>query len=480
MRKARKQVVVGAFAWGVLALAALPGARAAGFTVLSQFPRPDTEVKAVVTDVPRNVVYIAGDFTMVGGQPRKYLAAMNATTGALLPWNPGADSTVFSLLLANDTLYVAGAFTKLNDVARNGLGAFAAITELDGGTAFLTAFDPDAGPGGSVYSLAADGEKIYAAGSFRTVGGQARANLARLDPASGAVDATWNPQPDNAVFSIAVSGDTLYAGGAFTMFGGVPRAGLAAFASSLGSAATTSWDPAPDSPVGFVATAGSRVYVGGNFTTIAGQARGRFVAFHAADGTLDTTFDPEANGQVYTMALDGGIAYVGGAFTTIGGESRDRLAALDVNTGFATGWNPGANNEINALAIRAGTVFIGGHNTTTIGNLTPLPGPFVFAAVTENAVVPPNHRPTVIVTSRKKYATTAATAVITGRTTDAEGNADITKVVGRLGRQTYSPIGTSRWSFRVDLKRGANKIVITATDTRKATSPPVTVLIRRK
>src|SRR5438105_9050319 len=66
-------------------------------------------VNAVAIDSANNIVYIGGTFSQVCGIPRNKLAAMNLTTGAILPWNPGVNGGgVTALYVHNKSLYVAG------------------------------------------------------------------------------------------------------------------------------------------------------------------------------------------------------------------------------------------------------------------------------------------------------------------------------------------------------------------------------------
>ncbi len=83
-------------------------------------PNPNGDVKTVLAK--GDTLFIGGTFDTVAGEFRPGLAALNATTGALLPWKPeinfdnfeagytGPERFINSLLLKNDTLYVAGKF----------------------------------------------------------------------------------------------------------------------------------------------------------------------------------------------------------------------------------------------------------------------------------------------------------------------------------------------------------------------------------
>ena len=63
-------------------------------------------------------VYAGGDFTSIGGQPRGHLAALDATTGRPLDWNPGASADVRALAWGDSVLYVGGRFGVVPELGR--------------------------------------------------------------------------------------------------------------------------------------------------------------------------------------------------------------------------------------------------------------------------------------------------------------------------------------------------------------------------
>src|SRR6185436_5466578 len=63
-------------------------------------------------------VYLGGHFDHVNGVARSGIAAVDRTTGDLLPWYPGPLGTVSTLVAGPSVLYVGGGFT----------GGFAAVS----------------------------------------------------------------------------------------------------------------------------------------------------------------------------------------------------------------------------------------------------------------------------------------------------------------------------------------------------------------
>jgi predicted small secreted protein len=306
-----------------------------------------------------NTLYVGGSFTTIGGQSRNNLAALDAATGSILPWNPNANSTVYTLAISGSTVYAGGEFTSIGGQSRN------YIAVLDAASGSVLPWNPNAwhpvfAP--KVHTLAISGSAVYAGGQFTSIGGQSRNNLAALDAASGSI-LPWNPNANDTVHTLAISGSAVYVGGSFTTIGGQSRNRIAALDATTGNA--TPWNPPNVSGgstvtrVNTLAVGGSTVYVGGYFTTIGGQSRNYIAALDAATGSL-TPWNPNANGNVYTLAINGDAVYVGGYFTTIGGQSRNNLAALDAASGSATAWDPNANGPVLTLAISGSTLYAGG------------------------------------------------------------------------------------------------------------------------
>jgi len=97
---------------------------------------------------------------------------------------------------------------------------------LDAGTGQAATWNPNAS--GDVDALALSGQAVYAGGSFTSIGGRGRNNLAALNARTGQATA-WNPNAGGDVDALALSGQTLYAGGGFGSIGRRPQQGFAAF-----------------------------------------------------------------------------------------------------------------------------------------------------------------------------------------------------------------------------------------------------------
>jgi uncharacterized delta-60 repeat protein len=260
-------------------------------------------------------------------------------------FNPGAGNPqmvdrVYSLAVqADGKILVGGEFTTLGGQPRHHLARLNADGTLD------PTFNPGAGNPQTVdrvYSLAvqADG-KILVGGRFRTLGGQSRLNLGRLN-ADGTLDPTFNPGASWTVYSLAVQADgKILVGGNFTRLGGQPRACLGRLNAdgtldpTFNPRAEGGNSPFVDS---LVVQADGKILVGGRFRTLGGQPRDSLGRLNA-DGTLDTSFYPKVGifaPHVHCLVVQAdGKILVGGEFTMLGGQPRDNLGRLN-NTAPAT------------------------------------------------------------------------------------------------------------------------------------------------
>jgi trimeric autotransporter adhesin len=326
-------------------------------------PDPNQVVHALATSGTN--VYIGGDFTSVGGQRIGILASVNSTTGHPTSWNPAPNGGVVALVMNAGTLYVGGSFhppmagppTSIGGQARRFLAA------LDPVTGNATPWNP--GADGPVAAMAIGGSTLYVSGNFTAVGGQARQGLAAVDLSSGAVGA-FAPAADGSATVLGASGSTVYVAGSFTHIGGQARNHFAALDGATGFA--TSWNPNLTGDVSAVAVNGSTVYVGGTFSMIGGQPRSNIAALDAVTG-LATAWNPGADGPVTAITIDGPWAYVGGTFANVGGEARFGMAALDTSTGLAQpNWSPSsAGGSVAILAVSQPTVYAAGSFTNVDG-----------------------------------------------------------------------------------------------------------------
>lgn len=222
-----------------------------------------------------SAVYVAGAFSSMDGSPRTELAALDAATGALLPWNPAPESDysvwVSTLAKQGTTLYVGGHFSRMAGQPRSGAAAFDVVTGA------LTAWHPDID--GYVYAIASSGPTVYVGGGFTRVSGQSRSNLAAMDAASG-LATDWTADMNGPVSSIALGRERIFVAGSCTPVGGEPWGPRDLVAFDRRTGGLTQWAPLPYT-LGLIEilARGDRLYVGGGFSIMAGVPCTNFAAF---------------------------------------------------------------------------------------------------------------------------------------------------------------------------------------------------------
>lgn len=328
-------------------------------------------VKAIAVQADGKVI-IGGSFKTVNGFPRNNLARLNADGSLDAAWDPnvgggaGSFAEVSALVLdGSGGVFVGGFFATVGGQSRNGL---AKISTTGSGAVDAT-WNP--GANNNVWSLALEGSNLYVAGTFTAIGGQSRSNLARVSAVgTGLLDTTWSPAADSSVSTLALDGaGSIYVGGSFANIGGQARANIAKLSTSGSGAADLAWNPGASSGVSALALdGGGSLFAGGYFSTIGGLGRGFLAKLSTATGAVDASWNPNANGQcctngVFSLALDGsGNAYVGGTFSTVGGQVRNHIGKVSTSgTGTLDAtWNANAEETVHALALGSGGLYAGG------------------------------------------------------------------------------------------------------------------------
>lgn len=369
--------------------------------------------------------YLGGYFTSINGQPRNRLARINSD-GSLHAFDPSADNGVLDLLLSGSTLYVAGYFGNVGGQSRSRLaaldttldvnnatdwnpsvtGSFVNSIALGGSTLFVggdfgslagqprlylgsvlttgtinnaTTWNPSVYRSGAstevvVKDLILSGSTLFVAGSFGTIGGHPRTNLAALRTNATTNNATtWNPNVNLKVRRMILTGSTLFAGGDFTSAGGQSRMKLAALLTTSTINNATAWAPqvlydgsSTFAYVEALALNGTMMYVGGFFDSAGTSARSNLAAFNTG-GTFATALNVSAAWSVSELFYSGSQLFVSGNFNSIGGIQRGNLAAFDKNTGSILSWDPNAENVVFAMTTDGTKLFVGGQFTKISG-----------------------------------------------------------------------------------------------------------------
>ncbi len=328
---------------------------------------PSSSGNVHALEVTGGSVYTGGNFNFIGGSPRANIAILSTSTGLATTWNPGCNGTVRDVQIVprpgpSNTLVVGGTFTTIAGVPRSNL---AELTLTAPGSA--TAWAPN--PNGTVHTLLERLTTTFVGGEFTIIAGQPRNRIASVDPVSGFAS-TWNPNADGPVYGLTYSSGHVVIGGRFANAGGQARSRLAKIDEVTGAAAA--WDPRPNEAVLAIQAIPAGIFAGGDYTGLNGLLRRNFAAFDAATGAL-LPYAPDVNGAVRALHVvvaqdEVQTIYLGGDFTTVDGQTRTRLAALDGPTGAVTAFSVDVNGPVWALALRDTVLYMGGQFTSIAGN----------------------------------------------------------------------------------------------------------------
>jgi uncharacterized delta-60 repeat protein len=308
---------------------------------------------------PDGKILLAGNFTLVQGEPPAYMIRLNTDGSLDAGFTPQVGEWINAIALQGDgKIIIAGFFDEAAGQPRKSIARLNPDGSLDMG------FNP--GAGGEVHSLAvqADG-KILVGGEFTDLGGQPRSNLGRLE-SSGSVDAGFTADPGFLVFALEVQTDQkILVAGQLDAGPGEPRGRVIRLAST-GSLDAGFSSPAFDERVLSLAVqADGKVVVGGIFN-FAGSTRRNYIARLHPTGSLDEGFNPNLTGvsfpRVSSLVIqpDGKIL-AGGSFTRVGDQNAYRIARLSDGGSLDPGFSAGMSSTAIALALQTdGKVWAGG------------------------------------------------------------------------------------------------------------------------
>jgi len=287
------------------------------------------------------ILYFSGSFTHVNGVSRPWVAAVNANTGALLPWAPPVLGRVQAIETGPGKVYLSGGAGVLG--GSGSIGAVDAVTGAVVGPIFpivkVNPFVTDL-----VDVLKRFGNTLYIGGPFDTIATARRHKVAALDLTTGAL-LPWDPgiaAPSFRPLEIEASASAVYIGGyrvkPFSPFQFVP-----AFEARNTTTGATFGFVAPDfdttgahpGSVNGLRLSGSTLYLGGG-QHVFGPPYVMPTISHldAATGALTETYSP-TSGWVYEIEVDGTtVAFTGILHDGIQPTIMPDLAALNITTGM--------------------------------------------------------------------------------------------------------------------------------------------------
>lgn len=320
-------------------------------------------------------VWLGGSFSTFNGAAIPNAIAKLDNAGhlqALSAGGTGFDGDVLTIAIANDGIYVGGAFTHYNGHAANHITKIAAD-----GTWLGASFDAAATPGfdNNVNALALASDALYVGGNFSlyTDAGGAHVvphSLAKLS-LSGALDSTFASTLGSGVSAggnvqaLALGAHALYVGGNFATAGGVgsPHLAKVGFDGTLNVSFTSAMGLGLDAPTHALFALGEVLYLTGEFTSFGGINAPMLARFDSS-GNADAAFGAglgkgivgatgATSGTVSSIATDSdGNVYVAGAVSDAAFPADATLVKLDpsgvadatfaanIGTGYAAAATP--------------------------------------------------------------------------------------------------------------------------------------------
>jgi outer membrane protein assembly factor BamB len=263
--------------------------------------RPQGEPRGITAiGVSDSLVYVAGVFGLVDGQPRGRVAAFHRETGRLAEWtNEVYHYTLYPIervVVAEPYVYLAGGITQVGEERRGGFAALDMVTgELADWDPKINLFTRARGR-----ALAISGDRVYLGGMDLTHidGVERRLNLLAVDRLTGEL-LDWAPRVSGTVGEseypvnvITIAEGVVYVGGDFSRVDlqRNVRSFAAAFDAETGDLLdwdlriVNTLDPALNSvrTISYSPTH-DRVYLGGGFgNTLGGSGHGFLVGASAA------------------------------------------------------------------------------------------------------------------------------------------------------------------------------------------------------
>jgi len=287
-------------------------------------PTTDGDVRAVAASEDGSRIFIGGTFTEVNGVPRQNLAAIDAVTGDLITdWQAdtgGSLPMVKSLDVYGNRLYVGGKFDTIDGAAKKKLAA------VDVTTGDLVPWNTWINGNVAEVRVSPDGQTVWVGGAFSKIRGLPRAYFGGIDATTGVPNAFSRPSWGGVVITVGISPD----GG--TVYVATENNHLFAYD---WAASTELWRTRMSGNVQAIAASPTEIYIGGHFSSFADYQikRPTLGSVEAATG-VPTSWDTKATGLLgggWSLVIKDNYLHAGGQFTHFDGVQQ-RLYAKFAGT----------------------------------------------------------------------------------------------------------------------------------------------------
>jgi Domain of unknown function (DUF5122) beta-propeller len=323
-------------------------------------------------------VIVGGNFSSVGlaDVPRLGLVKIRFDGSVDLNFIVSAPDVMAVVAVSDSEVLITGGFTAVAGVARTGT---ARVGTSSAGSV-NSAWNPSISNGAlalRVDDALISGGSVYLTGSFTTVDGVARAHLAKLALANGALDSLWNISAPTLINArlFQHNGSLLVSSASTTAYANPPaaavpgrrllRAALTGTGSiDIGFAPVPVEDAVSTAVAVAPADSAARLVLGGNFLSIGTSARFALAQLNA-DGSVDSVSavtEAFALGNVSQIQMNPSTQqiYLSGDFLRADGAALRYCLRLSANGAVDTNWRPQTGNRRNIpFALVPGTgVFV--------------------------------------------------------------------------------------------------------------------------
>jgi hypothetical protein len=323
-----------------------------------------------------NSLFASGTLSTYNGY---YLAAFAEWNGS--EWKPilglGNASNEFfpanvsCLEKVNDRLYLAGSISKAGDMFPGNVLEWDVVQEswklLENGDTHQGIYN------GTIETLLATKDTLFAGGSFTVAGGVYARNIAKWDGTRWeALGTPYENGIRGQVFCLLADGNDLYVGGYFGSAGSTEAYHVAKWDGSSWSSIGIGVGGVPGAHVNALAKLGNYLYVGGYFTVVGDDANYELPANSLARFDLTTQrwetlgrsieYVYGLPGLVTTMDVYDDKIYVAGEFFSVDDTHYENIVVLDQNKWTGIGDNPniGIDGAIRTIKVIDGEIYIGG------------------------------------------------------------------------------------------------------------------------
>lgn len=156
-------------------------------------PVLDNEVYSVVAAPDGQSVYVGGRFNRVNGQTQYKVARISIADGSRMSFQHGFDAVVTTMALQGNRLFVGGVFNNVQGRQRRVVALDAQTGAIDDSMAVAFTGKHNGGDG-KIWRIepSPDGQHVVVVGSFTSVGGQPRNQVAKLDVGASVTLSPWS------------------------------------------------------------------------------------------------------------------------------------------------------------------------------------------------------------------------------------------------------------------------------------------------